>query len=172
MSATKIQKFKLRERMENEAATMPGLVDLWAARTPDADGARFPGGVSSYAELSASPRRSAAALHGAGVGFGDRVGVLLLEGSERYLSLVLGAGRLGAIPVPLNARFKTRELGYVMRHAGLQAALHGSVVRGPGGRGRTRRRTAPSCSAEEDAAFWDAAVEPPRRRRAPAGPAG
>ena len=36
MSATKIQKFKLRERMENEAATMPGLVDLWAARTPDA----------------------------------------------------------------------------------------------------------------------------------------
>jgi fatty-acyl-CoA synthase len=153
MSATKIQKFRLRERMEDEHATMHGLVDNWARRTPDAPAAIFPAGTSTYAELAASSRRSAAALHAAGIRFGDRIGVLLLEGSERYLSLVLGAARLGAIAVPLNARFKTRELGYVMRHAGLKLlytdASFASLVRDS--------EPPQDCTvvvAEDDAAFW------------------
>ena len=70
--------------------------------------------------------------------------MLLLEGSERYLSLVLGAGRLGAIPVPLNARFKTRELGYVMRHAGLKLLYTDESFEAAGAPTPTRRRTARS----------------------------
>ena len=169
MSATKIQKFKLRERMENEAATMPGLVDLWTARTPDADAARFPGGVSSYAELSASSRRSAAALHGAGVRFGDRIGVLLLEGTERYLSLVLGAGRLGADPGAAERALQDARTGLRDAPRGPQAALHRSVVRGPGG------RVGPAAGLHRRTGGGGRGVLGRRgraaaRRRAPAGP--
>ena len=47
-------------------------------------------------------------LHAAGVRKGDRVG-LLLHASLDAFTLQLGAMRLGATPVPINARFKARE---------------------------------------------------------------
>jgi fatty-acyl-CoA synthase len=99
------------------------LLDAHAAATPDAPAAAFPGGESTYAELAASSVRSARRLLAAGVQPGDRVGVLLREGSETYLSLGLGAMRLGAMLVAVNARNKVRELEYVIRHSGMRVLL-------------------------------------------------
>ena len=62
-------------------------------------------------------------LRAAGAGPGDRVGILLREGCVPYVTFGLGAMRLGAICVPINARNKTHELSYVMQHAGLRVLI-------------------------------------------------
>jgi len=99
------------------------LLDAQAAGTPDAPAASFPAGESSYAELAESSVLAARRLRAAGIGPGDRVGILLREACEPYVALGLGALRLGAICVPINARNKTHELSYVMDHAGLSLLL-------------------------------------------------
>lgn len=100
-------------------ATVAGVVDAVAARTPEAPAAWFPTSRSNYAELAASSLRSAQRLRAAGVRAGDRVGILLAQVREEYLSIALGALRLGVVVVPVNARYKARELSYLIEHAGL-----------------------------------------------------
>src|SRR6202012_2076614 len=99
------------------------LVDSRAAGTPTAPAVSFPTGQLSYGELAAGTVEAARQLRAAGVGPGDRVGILLREGCVPYVTFGLGAMRLGAICVPINARNKTHELSYVMEHAGLRVLL-------------------------------------------------
>ncbi len=103
--------------------SLSALLDAQAERTPTAPAASFPGTEATYAELADATVRAARKLHAAGVRAGDRVGILLREGCEPYASLGLGVMRLGAICVPINARNKTHELGYVADHAGLRVLI-------------------------------------------------
>lgn len=89
------------------------------AANPTAAAAAFPDAELTYGELSESSLLAARRLSAAGVLRGDRVGILLGEVGPDYLALALGTARLGAICVPLNARYKARELGYVSADAGL-----------------------------------------------------
>jgi acyl-CoA synthetase (AMP-forming)/AMP-acid ligase II len=99
----------------------------------------------TYAELGERAARMASVLRAAGVGPGDRVGILLdndgaLEAATTYHASHL----LGAINVPLNTRYVARELEYVLgftepaavvfsashaeRLAGLGEALGGAAL--------------------------------------------
>ena len=93
------------------------LLDSQAARTASAPAVSFPTGQLSYGELAAETQLAARRLRACGVGPGDRVGILLREGCVPYVTFGLGAMRLGAMCVPINARNKTHELSYVMQHA-------------------------------------------------------
>jgi fatty-acyl-CoA synthase len=93
------------------------LLDRWAGESPEVAALSFPGAESSYAELRASSLEAARRLRAAGVEPGDRVAILLREASEPYVAYGLGAQRLGAICVPINARNKTHELAYVLGHS-------------------------------------------------------
>ena len=98
-----------------------GLPELfrWAVRRwPDRVAAAFPGERLTYTELERQARDVAGRLARAGVGPGDHVG-LLIPNSGRFLATLLGIGRCGAVPVPLNTRFRTDELPYVVAHADL-----------------------------------------------------
>lgn len=69
----------------------------------------------TYAELGGRAARMASVLRAAGVGPGDRVGILLdndgaIEAATTYHATHL----LGAINVPLNTRYVARELEYVL----------------------------------------------------------
>jgi fatty-acyl-CoA synthase len=99
------------------------LLDSQAARTPSAPAVSFPTGQLTYGELAEGTVLAARQLRAAGVGPGDRVGILLREGCVPYVTFGLGAMRLGAMCVPINARNKTHELSYVMEHAGLRLLL-------------------------------------------------
>jgi fatty-acyl-CoA synthase len=101
------------------AATVAGLVDAQAALAADAHAAWFPDARLSYAELAESSLRWARRLRAAGVRSGDRVGLLLAHASEESVSLALGAMRIGAIIVPVNARYHSEELTYVTNQAGI-----------------------------------------------------
>jgi fatty-acyl-CoA synthase len=103
--------------------SVPERLDAWARETPDAPAASFPEGESTYAELAASSLRAARRLRAAGVGPGDRVGILLRRGSEPYVAFGLGAMRLGALVVTVNARNKQHELQYVVRHSEMRLLL-------------------------------------------------
>jgi acyl-CoA synthetase (AMP-forming)/AMP-acid ligase II len=75
-----------------------------------------------YAEAEARSARLARGLLAAGVGKGSRVGVLMPNGPGWVLAW-LAATRLGAVVVPLNTFFQTRELAWILRHADVDTLL-------------------------------------------------
>jgi fatty-acyl-CoA synthase len=107
------------EPMWIEVTTIGDLLDRQAARTPDADALVLPGVRMTYSELSAASDAVARSLLGLGVAAGDHVGILMPNRLEFVLAL-FAIAKLGAVTVPINARFKTHELGQVIGHADLR----------------------------------------------------
>lgn len=101
--------------------TVPDVLAARAAETPDRSALIAPSLLAGgevrldYATLRDQARRLAAALAAVGVGKGDRVGILLdnTGGAEAHVTYH-AAHWLGAINVPLNARYVPRELTYVL----------------------------------------------------------
>lgn len=101
-----------------------------AAETPNDVAAIFPDGTLTYAQLERRAMDMARRLRALGVRAGDRVGILLLEGSPDYVALMFGAAKLNAIAVNVNARYKEHELRYLVGHAGLRALVADPRLRG------------------------------------------
>jgi fatty-acyl-CoA synthase len=101
--------------------TIGALLDR-AAELSTGDGLVLGEERVSYAEFSALTRTMAARLIAAGVAHGDRVGLLNTDRIES-LAMLFGAMRMGAVPVPVNARYKSRELAYVVGNAGIHLLL-------------------------------------------------
>jgi long-chain acyl-CoA synthetase len=76
----------------------------------------------TYAELDDRARRVARVLHGLGVRRGDRVAVMVPNGIE-FFEAAHGAGRLGAITVPINMHFKADEAGWIASDSGAAAVV-------------------------------------------------
>ncbi|QEC48081.1 acyl--CoA ligase [Baekduia soli] len=101
--------------------TVPDLLDARAA-----DRADHPAILASslltgtevartYAQLRDDAARLSASLAAAGVGKGDRVGILLAnDGAAEAILTYHAVHRLGAINVPLNTRYVARELAFVL----------------------------------------------------------
>jgi fatty-acyl-CoA synthase len=98
-----------------------GLGELFeraAKAWPDNLAAAFPGERLTYLGLWRQALAAGARLVQAGIRPGEHVG-LLLPNSGRCLATILGASLCGAVPVPLNTRYRTDELPYVIEHADL-----------------------------------------------------
>ena len=108
---------------------VPELVDRAAERWPDAEALVWPDERLTFAEFAARTRACARALHAEGVQPGDRVGVLM-PNRPGMLVVIYGAMRLGAIPVPINSRFKEREVAYVVEHAGMKLVVREELSAG------------------------------------------
>jgi acyl-CoA synthetase (AMP-forming)/AMP-acid ligase II len=76
----------------------------------------------SFAEADEQSARLARGLLSSGIGKGSRVGVLMPNGPD-WLLAWLAATRIGAVLVPLNTFFQTRELAWILRHADVQSLL-------------------------------------------------
>jgi acyl-CoA synthetase (AMP-forming)/AMP-acid ligase II len=76
----------------------------------------------TYAQLDERANRLAHHLAGAGVGPGDHVGLLLMNGTE-YLEAMLAAFKLRALPVNVNYRYVARELEHLFTDADLLALV-------------------------------------------------
>jgi len=70
----------------------------------------------TYAQVDARATALAAALHGLGIGAGDRVAIDLPNWPEFIIS-TFAAAKLGATIVPLNPKFTVPELHYMLRHS-------------------------------------------------------
>ncbi|QNG37840.1 long-chain-fatty-acid--CoA ligase [Geodermatophilaceae bacterium NBWT11] len=102
--------------------TISDQVARHARSTPDAVALRFAGTGRTYAELDERVTRLAAVLTAAGVGHGDRVAVLALNGLE-VVETYLATVRLGAIAVPVNFRLVADEVAYVLADSGAVALV-------------------------------------------------
>ncbi|MBX3509555.1 MAG: acyl--CoA ligase [Hyphomonadaceae bacterium] len=83
----------------------------------------------SFRHLLDAAERRARQMMGAGVRSGDRVGVLLPNCIE-YVEIMLGAALIGAVTVPMNVRYKARELNHLIVDSGMCALYTRSAIPG------------------------------------------
>ena len=98
--------------------------------SPDREAVVFEDSRTTYAELAGRCRRAAHALRVLGVGRGDRV-AYLGENHPAVFETLFGAGQLGAIWVPVNARLAPDEIQFVLDDSGASVVIH-SASQEPG----------------------------------------
>ncbi|MGB9224650.1 fatty-acid--CoA ligase FadD5 [Mycobacterium sp.] len=85
-----------------------------ALMQPGATALRFLGNTVTWADLHRRVVALAGALSRRGVGFGDRVMILMLNRTE-FVESMLAANMLGAIAVPLNFRLTPTEIAFLVQ---------------------------------------------------------
>ena len=104
--------------------TIGDNLDATVARVPDRDALvdRAAGIRMTYAELGADVDRLARGLVAAGIEKGDRVGIWAPNRTEWVLTQYATA-KVGAILVTINPAYRSHELGYVLRQAGIRMVV-------------------------------------------------
>ena len=104
--------------MTHAFTTLAEITAAHAAATPGRTAIRFEGRAMDYAALHDQVLRTVAALRGAGVGAGDRVGWLGLNHPD-YVVVMNACFRIGAVLVAINARLVAREIAFILDDAGI-----------------------------------------------------
>ena len=118
-----------------------------ALMQPDATALRFLGHTTTWGELDRRVTALAGALSRRGVGFGDRVLILMLNRTE-FIESFLAANKLGAIAVPVNFRMTPPEIAFLVSDCQARVVDHRSRA-GQAWRPRSAtstRRSRPSSS--------------------------
>lgn len=100
-----------------------------ALMQPDDTALRFLGRTTTWAELDRRVTALAGALGRRGIGFGDRVLILMLNRTE-YVESFLAANLLGAIAVPVNFRMTPPEIAYLVGDCEARIVITESVLAG------------------------------------------
>ncbi|MSO75506.1 MAG: hypothetical protein EXQ87_01135 [Alphaproteobacteria bacterium] len=87
-----------------------------AERLPNAEALVFNDRRYSFAEVAARIDDAAKRLMVAGVGHGDHV-ALWLNNCDDWIFIAFGAFKIGAVLVPVNTRFRARDLAYVLKQS-------------------------------------------------------
>jgi fatty-acyl-CoA synthase len=96
-----------------EKLTFGQLVDRAAERWGEREALWFEGRRWSFAQLRDETDRAAKALIAAGVQPGDHV-CLWLGNRPEYLFILFAVAKIGAVLVPINTRFRTRDMAYIV----------------------------------------------------------
>jgi fatty-acyl-CoA synthase len=89
------------------------LADDIAARLPDREGLVFGPSRYTFSEVAAHIDEAARRLIAAGVKHGEHV-ALWLNNSDDWIFISFAVQKIGAVLVPINTRFRTRDLSYVL----------------------------------------------------------
>lgn len=103
------------------------LLTRAAERDPGHEAVVLPDARVTYGELEKRAFAVARSLRAMGIGPRSRVG-MLMPNSIEFVELLFGASLLGAVMVPINARFAPRELGYVIENGDLEAVFTSDEV--------------------------------------------
>jgi len=103
-------------------ATLPGIFQEWAARTPDATALVFGDESLTYGALERRANRLAHHLARLGVGTDARVGVLLERGMELVVSL-LAVLKAGGCYVPLDPAYPAERLALMLADGGARVLV-------------------------------------------------
>ena len=92
--------------------TIPELLQERATQYADSPFLIFDDQQHSYQEIHENACRVAANLARRGVGKGDKL-LLIMRNCPEFVYLFLGAGRIGAVVVPINPMLKPDEIAYI-----------------------------------------------------------
>ena len=98
-----------------QASTFADSLDE-AARRWSHTALAFPEERATYPDLASRTDHLARGLIALGVEANDKVGILLSQGVD-YFAFVFAIAKVGAVSVPLNPRFKAKELGHVISNS-------------------------------------------------------
>lgn len=104
------------------ATSLGDLLLAAADRHPDRLAVVLPYRRSTFAELTERAMLRALSLQSLGVKAGDHVGVLLPTSMD-FVDTLFAVAILGAVTVPINARYQPPELAYVVKNADLCVLL-------------------------------------------------
>ena len=116
--------------MTREWVQSTALADILlrtADARPDHEALVFPTERFSYREVAERSIRAARNLAGIGIRRGDHVG-LLMPNCPDFVFTFFGLQLLAAVAVPINTRFRTRELAYIAENADLDAIVTSDIV--------------------------------------------
>ncbi|GAT00219.1 fatty-acid--CoA ligase [Mycolicibacterium fortuitum subsp. acetamidolyticum] len=100
-----------------------------ALMQPEKTALRFLGRTITWRELDHRVTRLAGALSRRGVGFGDRVLILMLNRPE-FIEAMLAANKLGAIAVPVNFRMTPPEIAFLVSDCAARVVVTEPVLAG------------------------------------------
>src|SRR3954453_9529693 len=143
--------------LQGRGMTMSDQLARHARKIPEVAALRFEGAGRSYAELDERVTRLAPALQQRGVGAGDRLAVLALNGMEAWETYLAGV-RLGAIVVPVNFRLVADEVAYVLADSGATTLVVDAALAGVAAKAREQApdvATALTIGEEFEAALAD-----------------
>ncbi len=112
--------FSVSCRREDVRETLSALLERVAEEAGDAPALIYGEEIWSYGELLDRSRRAASALAALGVGRGDKV-ALWLPNVPAWLVLYFALGRLGAVGVAVNTRFRALEVADILARSGAKA---------------------------------------------------
>ncbi len=110
------------EDVRLQATSLGDLLLLAADQHPQRDAVIFPDQRCTYTALRDAALAKACSLQALGVRPGDHVGLLLPTGME-FIETLFAVALLGAVTVPVNARYMPPELAYVVENADLKVLL-------------------------------------------------
>ncbi len=98
-----------------------------ALMQPNDTALRHLGATTTWIELERRVTALAGALHRRGVGFGDRVLILMLNRPE-FVESFLAVNKLGAIAVPVNFRMTPAEIAYLVSDSAAEVVVTEPVL--------------------------------------------
>jgi long-chain acyl-CoA synthetase len=101
---------------ELKPETLAEIIRGHTDRRPDSVALDFPGDTVDYKALNEAANRVGHGLLSLGVHESDRV-AYLGKTSREYFELLFGAGKINAVPVPINHRLAPREIGLILSDA-------------------------------------------------------
>ena len=114
-------------RLRIVATTMGDLLLSAADRYPKTPALVFPDFELTYEELAARSISRARSLQALGVKPRDRVGILM-NTCPAFVEIFFGAALCGAVVVPINARYRSAELNYVIENGDIVTLVTTDMV--------------------------------------------
>lgn len=105
-----------------EATTIGDLLIRAEQRWPEVDALVLPASRHTFGDLAQRSVERARALIGLGVQPGDHV-AMFLPTSVEFVEILFGIAMAGAIPVPINARYRVEELRYLVDNSDSVAVI-------------------------------------------------
>lgn len=107
--------------LDNPARTLSDLLERSTATSPNSVFA-FPDDRYTYAEMNHRTDEFAQMYRRGGLQPGEHIG-LWMPASLELIAAIVACSRIGAVAVPINDRFRTDELHYVIAHGDLSAVV-------------------------------------------------
>lgn len=114
-------------KLRISVTTIGDLLLKAADRDPDKPALIFPDRRYTYAGLAARALRRARSLQALGVRPRDHVG-LLMHTCPEFMELYFAIALCGAVIVPVNARYRAGEIGYVLENADIVTLLTTAAI--------------------------------------------